>query len=190
MRYVKLILVTVTITTAAGFVIWNLLWMAQVEKEFRTGRASGTVNKTEIRGSKSEGLTEKRETITPAAEDRTAPRNDPASTNQPVTAPQERAGQTENKYPRDTKPLVSGIKEGPEQDTGKWFEKDTMLGNKVRKPGLEKKKTDDEIVDNKTMSVTIRNSANPPAQNISSPAPMKVPDVQVPAATHPSSTAP
>jgi hypothetical protein len=192
-KYIKSILVIAIIAAVAWFVIWHLMWMTEIEKKLRTEQSSGPALKIEVkekRNNSERGKTEKNRTVAEEV---------PASVQESRT----QINQTGKPLHEREKPV--DIQAGPgtglpgggsiptsEKDTGKWFEKDIGLGKKEPQVKPEPGVTKTEISDDKTMSVTIKNKANPVMQrNIPQPQPVKMPEVKAVGVTpYPTSTVP
>ncbi|HBH60287.1 MAG TPA: hypothetical protein DDX85_00785 [Nitrospiraceae bacterium] len=194
MKYIKPILIIVITASVAGFVIWHLMWMTEIEKKLRTEQSSGPSRKIEEKAEKNtnhRGKTEKSKPVTHEGgvslpESRT-------QINQAEKTLQER--ETRGDSNADVAP---GLPRGDttsksEKGTVKWFEKDIGLGKKAQQEQPEPGETTTEILRDKTMSVTIKNKANPVMQkNIPQPQPMIKYDVQGTGSvtSYPTSTAP
>jgi len=192
MKYIKPILIIVITASVAGFVIWHLMWMTEIEKKFRTGQSSGAARKIEGKAEKNTNQRGKTEKSKPVAhegavslpESRTQI-NQAEKTLQERETPGDRNADVGTRLPRGETTSKS------EKGAVKWFEKDIGFGKKAQQEQPEPGETTTEILHDKTMSVTIKNKANPVMQkNI--PQPMIKYDVQGTGSvtSYPTSTAP
>ncbi|RJR22466.1 MAG: hypothetical protein C4581_01000 [Nitrospiraceae bacterium] len=191
MKYIRLIVVTTIIVSAAGFVVWHLMWMTEVQKKVRTGEPSISSAISEVKEKKNKTRNVINDNTTPVAVDEAM-----SEKKSPSQSIQAGPGLQQREKPADSKPdpgtglSADGSTPKPEKDPGKWFEKDTGLGRKVKPVAPETAKTVNSPSNGKTSSVTIRNKANPGTQKII-PQPAPRPDVIIPAVTtYPTSTAP
>lgn len=193
MKYIKLILVIAIIASIAGFVIWHLMWMTDIEKKFRTEPSSGTAGKIETEEKKNNSQRGKTEKNRPVAEEgAVSVKESRTQINQAEKPLHAREKPGDSKSDLGIAIPGGGTTTKSEKEPGKWFEKDINLGKKDQQVKPEPGKTTDEISKDKTMSLTIKNNANPVMQkNIPQPQLMKRPDVKVTGVTpYPTSTTP
>jgi hypothetical protein len=194
MKYIKPILIIVITASVAGFVIWHLMWMTEIEKKLRTEQSSGPARKIEEKAEKNTNQRGKTEKSKPVAhEGGVSLPESRTQINQAEKTLQER--ETRGDSNADVAP---GLPRGDttsksEKGTVKWFEKDIGLGKRAQQEQPEPGETTTEILRDKTMSVTIKNKANPVMQkNIPQPQPMIKYEVQGTGSvtSYPTSTAP
>lgn len=193
MKYIKLIVVTTITVSAAGFVVWHLMWMTEVQKKVRTGEPSISSAISEVKEKKNKTRNVINDNTTPVAVDEAmSEKKSPSQSIQSETGLQQGKKAVDRKAGPGTGLSAGESIPKPDRDSGKWFEKGTGLGRKDKPVTPGTAKTGTEVSNDKTMSLTIKNRANPGTQKIiPQPQPAPRPDVIIPAVTtYPTSTAP